>query len=152
MSASLRKRSQAEQRAAVVAEAWSWLEAATPYHAHGRIKGVGVDCGNLLCCVYEAAGIIAPLDPGFYDTGWHLHRNEEMFLAFVRQAGGRQVDRPRAGDFGVWRFGRTYSHGGILVTDELVVHAYLDAGVIATRLGEEPLASRPARFFTVWEG
>lgn len=139
-----------ERRAAVVAEAWSWLT--TPYHHHGRLKGVGVDCGNLLAKVYEAAGVIAPLDPGFYDTAWHLHRSEELFLAFVRTAGAVPLGphAPRPGDLGVWRFGRTYSHGGILVADDRVVHAYLHMGVVCTGLHEEPLGSRPAQFWTFW--
>lgn len=137
-------------REAVVREACSWL--ATPYHPHGRLKGVGVDCGNLLIAVYAAVGAIAPLDPGFYDTGWHLHRSEEMFLGWVAQAGAREIERPQPGDLGVWRFGRTFSHGGLVVDDAgLVIHAYLDRGVIATRMNEEPLGSRPARFFTLWE-
>lgn len=34
-----------------VAEALTWL--GTPYHQQGRVKGVGVDCGTLLCEVYE---------------------------------------------------------------------------------------------------
>lgn len=33
-----------------VAEAITWL--GTPYHHQGRVKGVGVDCGTLLCEVY----------------------------------------------------------------------------------------------------
>ena len=32
---------EAETRAAIVAEAMSWI--GTPYHSHARIKGVGVD-------------------------------------------------------------------------------------------------------------
>lgn len=136
-------------REAVLTEARAWL--GTPYHPHGRLKGVGVDCANLLCCVYEAARVVPAIDPGFYNTGWHLHRNEEMFLDWIDRAGGRQVETPQPGDLAVWRFGRTYSHGGIISSDDgLVIHSYLGRGVIETRMNEEPLASRPARFFTLW--
>ena len=34
-----------------VQEALTWL--GTPYHHQGRVKGVGVDCGTLICEVYE---------------------------------------------------------------------------------------------------
>ncbi|WP_436904878.1 hypothetical protein [Acinetobacter johnsonii] len=34
-----------------VQEALTWL--GTPYHHQGRVKDVGVDCGTLLCEVYE---------------------------------------------------------------------------------------------------
>lgn len=136
-------------RDAVVAEARTWR--GTNYHPHGRLKGIGVDCANLLCCVYENAGVIQPLDPGFYDIGWHLHRNHEVFLDWLDHVGARETSHPRPGDLGVWRFGRTYSHGGIISSDDgLVVHSYLGRGVIETRMNEEPLASRPARFFTLW--
>ncbi len=37
-----------------VQEALTWL--GTPYHHQGRIKGVGVDCGTLICEVYEKVG------------------------------------------------------------------------------------------------
>lgn len=151
MSAVLRPLDEAGQRAAVVAEAMSWL--GTRYHPHGRLKGAGVDCANLLCRVYEIAGVVPPIDPGFYPTGWHLHRNDEMFLDWIRKAGGRPVvcGRPKPGDLGVWRFGRTYSHGGILVNENgLVVHAYLGAGVICTRDTEEPLHSRPVLWWSLW--
>ena len=151
MSAVLSVPDEAAQRAAVCAEAREWL--GTKYHPHGRIKGVGVDCANLLCCVYEIAGIAPPIDPGFYPTGWHLHRNEEVFIERMREAGARPVTSrtPRPGDLGLWRFGRTYSHAGIVVSDDgLIVHAYLDAGVICTRMTEEPLGSRPAIFWTLW--
>lgn len=147
----MRGYTEAEQRAATVAEAWRWL--GTPYHPHGRLLSVGVDCGNLLAKVYENAGVIAPLDPGFYETGWHLHRSEELFIGWLRTAGAFPVlnREPRPGDTGIWRFGRTYSHGGIVVEGGLVVHAYLERGVIASGLSEEPLASRPVQFWTFWE-
>jgi cell wall-associated NlpC family hydrolase len=136
-------------RAAVLAEARSWI--GTPYHPHGRLAGVGVDCANLLCCVYERAGVLGEVQPGFYDVGWHLHRNAEVFLEWMQKVGAREVEEPRPGDCGVWRFGRTYSHGGILSSDDgLVVHAYLGRGVIESRRTEEPLASRPVRWFTLW--
>ena len=41
------------------------------------------------------------------------------------------------------------SHAGVMVSRDEVVHAYSGMGVILTRLREEPLASRPARFFRV---
>lgn len=132
----------------LVAEALSWR--GTPYHPHARLKGIGVDCANLLLAVYERAGALPHIDPGHYPTGWHLHRNEELFLDWIARVGGREIERAEArpGDIAVWRFGRTYSHGGMLVDDAgLVVHAYLDSGVRQNRLDEEPLASRPVRFF-----
>ena len=131
----------------IVAEVQSWE--GTPYHPHARIKGVGVDCANLLLAVYERCGALPHIDPGHYPTGWHLHRSEEMFLDWVARVGGHEIAREEVqpGDVAVWRFGRTYSHGGLLIDATTVVHAYLDSGVRRNHLTDEPLGSRPVRFF-----
>jgi cell wall-associated NlpC family hydrolase len=135
-------------REAVLAEVRQWV--GTPYHPHGRLPGVGVDCANLLCCVYEGAGVVPEVQPGFYDVGWHLHRNAEVFLDWMERVGARQTTDPQPGDCGVWQFGRTYSHGGILTEPGLVAHAYLGRGVIESRITEEPLLGRPVHWFTLW--
>lgn len=140
-----------QQRQRVVEEALSWLK--TPYHHHGRVKGAGVDCAQILCAVFEACGISLPIELGNYPRDWHLHRSEEMYEALLRQHGARQLLpglQPLTGDIAVFQFGRTYSHGGILAFDNTIVHAYIGAGVILTRLDEAPLSGRPVHFWTIW--
>lgn len=143
---------EAQQRLAVIAEALTWL--GTPYHHHGRLKGVGVDCGQSLCAIYEAADVTAPIDPGTYSTAWHLHRSEELYVQWLQRVGAVRTERPRAGDVALFRFGRTFSHGGVLVNVEgrrhTVLHAYVHQAVILTRLDEAPLAGRPVQFWTLW--
>lgn len=144
-------RSQAEQRAAIVREALSWLK--TPYHHHGRIKGVGVDCLMLLAEVFERVGFVAHVEPGHYPHDWHLHRDEERYAAglasYVRRL--PEGELPRPGDIGLWRFGRTFSHGGIVVADDTqILHAYLGHGVILTRVTEEPLQGRPVQWWSAF--
>ena len=46
---------------AAVQEAITWL--GTPYHHQGRVKGVGVDCGTLICEVHKKIGFMNHLDP-----------------------------------------------------------------------------------------
>jgi hypothetical protein len=75
-------------RAAVVQEALTWL--GTPYHHHARVKGVGVDCAQQLCAVYEACGCVPHIDPGNYAHDWHLHRGEEVFIGWLEKAGARE--------------------------------------------------------------
>jgi NlpC/P60 family putative phage cell wall peptidase len=139
---------EAEQRAAVVAEALTWQ--ATPYHHHARIKAAGVDCVQLLCAVYEACGLIEHVDPGVYATDWHLHHSEELYIAGLLKH-AHQVERPQVGDAVLFRFGRCYSHGGLLVAPDTVLHAYINRGVILTRLDEEPLAGRPMQAWSMWK-
>lgn len=138
----------AVERAATVAEAESWL--GTPYHHHARIKAVGVDCAMLLCEVFEKTAQLPRIEPGHYPPQWGLHRGEEVFLKWIEACGGREVQTPGPGDIAVFRFGRTFSHGGIVVAPDLVVHAYIGAHVMHTRLTEEPLCGRPVRFYSLW--
>jgi len=132
-------------RAAVVAEAMSWL--GTPYHTGAHVKGVGVDCAWLLIEVFAATGLIEPFDPGYYPGDWHLHRGDEIYLEHV-QSRAREVAEPEPGDMVLMRFGRAYSHGAIYIGGDQIVHAYLHRPVGIADLDEWP--NRPRQFFTVF--
>lgn len=135
------------KRAQVIAEARRWI--GTPYHHHGRVLGAGVDCAQILCAVYEACGLVPHVDPGAYPRDWHKHRSEELYLQWLLKVGACEVDQGQPGDVAVFKFGRTWSHGGILIDPDTVLHAYVERGVIVTRLNEEPLSGREPRFFTL---
>jgi len=135
----------------VVSEAWAWI--GTPYHHHARLKGKGVDCAQLLCAVYFDAGVVPEIVTGHYAIDWHLHRGEELYLDWLARFGRRLEpgEQVQGGDVAVYRFGRTFSHGCIYVSEIELVHSYLGAGVILTRLDEEPLASRERQDWTLWK-
>jgi cell wall-associated NlpC family hydrolase len=146
-------KSEIAQRAAVVAEARSWIS--TPYHNCADIKGVGVDCGMLLVRVFVDAGLCPPFDPRPYPIDWHLHRSEERYLGFIFDRGA-EVAEPQPGDVMVLRYGRCYSHGGIVTRSApvTIVHAFHPA----RRVLEEPVVqngvlndpARKPRFFSFW--
>ena len=141
--------SPAVDRSAIVAEALSWV--GTPYHHHGRIKGVGVDCAQILIAIYcDALRLAPPIDVGTYSTQWHLHRGEEVYLDWLATGGAHQVQTPAPGDIAVFRFGRTFSHSAICVADNEFVHAYVELGVIQSRLTEAPLQGREAQFWSIF--
>ena len=141
------------QRAAVVAAARSWI--GTPYHNCADVKGVGVDCGMLLVRVFVDSGLCAPFDPRPYPVDWHLHRAEERYLGFIFDR-GCEVAAPLPGDVMVVRYGRTYSHGGIVSVAKplTVVHAYFPArSVLEEEIGRNSVlcdATRKSRFFSYW--
>jgi cell wall-associated NlpC family hydrolase len=145
--------SESDQRAAIVAAARSWIK--TPYHNNADIKGVGVDCGMLIVRVFVDTGLCPPFDPRPYPPDWHLHRNEERYLGFVFDRCA-EVSAPQPGDVMVLRFGRCYSHGGIVtVTAPLtIVHAYYKAHrVLEEDIGRNSILSDPLRkprFFSFW--
>jgi cell wall-associated NlpC family hydrolase len=113
----------AEQRSAVVAEAMTWLR--TPYHHAARVKGAGVDCAMLPAAVYTACGLID--EPVFdaYPPDWHMHRDAERYLATVLDYAVEIETDPLPGDLVLWRFGRCFSHGAIVIEWPTVIHAYL---------------------------
>lgn len=136
-------------RADVVAEALTWL--GTPYHPHARVKGAGVDCAQMPIAVYSACGIIPELHPE-YARDWHLHRGEELYLEYVERF-ATEIARGDAGpgDFAIWKFGRTFSHGGILRDYQTVIHSYISVGVTLDNIDQHcELMSRERRFYSVW--
>jgi cell wall-associated NlpC family hydrolase len=133
------------QRRCVVAVAETWLR--TPYHHMGRIKGGGTDCLMLLAEVYEAAGVIGHVDVPFYPPDWNLHRDAEHYLQglmrYAREIGGP----PREGDVAVFKFGRCFAHGAIVIDWPRLIHAWCDAGVVFADANQAPLSGRQVRFF-----
>ncbi len=147
------------ERQAVVAEARTWLR--TPYHHMGRVRGAGVDCATLLAEVYARAGAIPALDVPFYPPDWHLHRDAERYLDFILAHAEEIADLPLPGDVALWRFGRCFSHGAIVIDWPLVIHAYAGKGCVLedaqkavwlSRLDGRRGAQarpRPVKFFTL---
>lgn len=137
----------ASERARVVEEALSWLN--TPYHPLARLKGVGVDCVMILAEVYERAGLIPHVDPGFYSVQQGLHSAEEVLEGIVLSH-GREVADPLPGDAVLFRFGRSYSHAGIMISPVRFVHAMASAGLVClTDLADGEVADREPRFYTI---
>lgn len=142
-------------RAAVVASARGWV--GTPYHHMADVKGIGCDCAMLLVRVYCDLGLVTPFDPRPYTRDWHLHRNEERYLEFLLQR-AIEIPTPLPGDVILFKYGRCYSHGGIVARSAplSIVHAFHPA----RRVLEEDvqrnaeLASRlsDARFASYWGG
>jgi len=105
-------------------------------------------------------GRVPPFDPRPYSPRWMLHKSEEKFLGWMLRLGAREVGAPRVGDIVIWRFGRTFAHGAVLINSEQVVHAYAHARcVLVSDLGEPLLRylpasfgpiPRPVRYFDLW--
>lgn len=151
---------EAEARARIVAEALTWEK--TPYQIGGRVRGVGCDCAMFPLEVYLAAGVIG--DPGAiapYSEQFNLHRDAERYLDMVRRvvgaAGGRQLvpgeDPTGPGDFALWRYGRTMSHGAIILDWPRIVHSTKPGGVIRDNARLNARLADPLReriLFTLW--
>ena len=135
------------QRLTVVEEALEWLN--TPYHHHGRLKGVGVDCAMILAEGYQKCGIIEGYDPGFYPVDWHLHHDEERYLKGIEKFAAK-VELPLPGDVALFQFGRCVSHGAIVLSWPIVLHAYVREGVILEDASASRLGDRLRGFWSFW--
>lgn len=145
------ERSISELRTAVVEEAKSWL--GTNFHHHAAVKGAGVDCLNLLAEVYHAAGLIPRIAIPHYPPDFMLHRDAERFLDGLSAHARETLGPPLPGDIALFKFGRVFSHGTIVVAWPSLIHAnFMAKAVCWGNADQAPLAGRPVRFFSVLEG
>lgn len=137
-------------REKVVEVAKSWLR--TPYHHRAKLKGCGVDCGQILVAVFSEAGVIDDFDTGEYPQDWMLHREEEKYLMAVEQY-AHKVESPKPGDIALFKFGRCVSHAAIVIEWPVVIHAYKVAGMVTYDdvIANKPLGDRLVGFWSVFE-
>src|SRR5262245_52340350 len=132
-------------RTRVIAEAEAWLR--TPYHHMGRVKGAGTDCLMLLAEVFEAAGVIPRVEVPFYPRDWHLHRDAERYLNGLMCYASEITGPPQPGDIALFKFGRCFAHGVIVVSWPRLIHAWWNTGAIYGDADQPPLIDRPVRIF-----
>jgi cell wall-associated NlpC family hydrolase len=144
---------EAEQRARVIQAATGWLR--TPFHDEARVKGVGVDCAQLLAAVYHEAGIVGELTIPHYSAQQFLHDDAEkelmasIVLMFAREIDEAQV---KGGDVVLYKVARAYAHAAIIVDwPHTVIHAHKLSGmVLATPAFAYDMDGRKTRFFSCW--
>lgn len=143
-------------RARVVAIALTWN--GTPYRHRGKIKGVAVDCATLVAAVFEEAGLIDPAPLPAYSPQFHLNGDAQPYLNRILQHAQPIDGPPRPGDVVLWKFGRAFSHTGIVIAWPKIIHAVVGVGTFVddgegawlTRRGGH--GTRPRRFFSYWAG
>lgn len=140
------------QREDVVKEARSFV--GTPYHSRARIKGVGVDCVQIIAAVYEACGVLPPIDVGKYSDQWHLHSAVPLYEEGVKANGGKEIEAPQAGDLVLYFQGKQFAHGAIVTVAAplRIVHAFAPSRRVVE--GDETefgvLVREKKKFFTPW--
>lgn len=144
--------SESEGRARILAEARSWL--GTPYRHMGRLKGRagGVDCAQLVWAVYFNAGLTPFLPLENYPPDFMLHRDTERYLGIVLER-AREVAAPQPADVALYRIGRCFAHGAIVMAPgwPLILHANMAARAVVLGRGDEGrLKGRALRFFSRW--
>jgi len=141
-----------KQRHAVIAEARAWI--GTPFVDMGRVRGPrgGVDCLQLVYCVFRECGLTPdlPLEP--YPIDFMMHSKIERALEILVGRAG-EVASPQPGDVVLWKMGHVFAHGAIVTAWPAIIHAWKPAGIVMTDTAMRPLlARRPRKFFSRWEG
>jgi cell wall-associated NlpC family hydrolase len=135
------------RRALVITEAESWL--GTKFHHEARVKGAGVDCGQLLIAVYAEFGFM-PKDYklAHYPADFALHRDHEWYLSIV-ESFAKPVETPGPGDIVLFKWGRLFSHGGIVTDWPGIIHAWAPTKSVGRfRADMNPLADKERLFFS----
>lgn len=101
-----------------------------------------------LCEVYFRAGLLPFIDARPYPADWHFHQDGERFLEWLGRYAS-EVDSPEPGDVAVFRFGRCFSHGSIVLDWPMVIHAYLGEGVREQDATTGRLSGRAVKFYRV---
>ena len=138
-----------ERRAALIAEALSWI--GTPFRENCAVKGVdgGVACAQYLAACHAAAGACAPIDlpalPVEHVRSWHEHHADSLILEWL----GRPEIRGRVrkiddgaermiGDIVVLKIKQTEHHVALWAAPHLL-HVAIPAGVVAHSVRDREL-------------
>lgn len=147
----MRLTDEAAQRTAVIAAARSWIS--TPFHDLARVKGIGVDCAQLLAAVFEEAGIISHVEPDHYSPQHFLHHPEERLTEDISRY-AHEIDEASVGpgDVVIYKIAKCFAHAAIIVDwPREVIHAHKQTGmVIAMPAFHADMKGRKTRFFSFW--
>lgn len=117
------------ERQRVVKIAHSWER--TPYRHMGRVKGAGVDCLTLLAEIFAEAKLVPKVEVPFYPQDWMHHRDAERYMDGLLKYAKEIEGPPQPGDIALWKMGRCFSHGALVVQWPLIIHA--QAGCMVTQ-------------------
>ena len=114
-------------RKEIINEAVTWM--GTPWQHQACVKNVAVDCAMFVAGVARNIGLVTEKEMKLipnYPKDWHFHKDFPMLPFIMEQLGCKEKDkeRMRAGDILVFKIGRVPSHLGILLEDNILIHAY----------------------------
>lgn len=134
-------------RELVIQEAETWL--GTPYHHMARVKGAGVDCGQLPLGVYYNTGCIPYIKTEYYPPDFYMHRDEEWYRGIVEVWAEILHDETelRPADLVLYKIGRLFAHGAIVVEWPRIIHAKRGRGVVYDDGTQGELRARSMAFF-----
>jgi cell wall-associated NlpC family hydrolase len=125
-----------ETREKIVAEAKTWLK--TPWHHEARVKGAGVDCGMILLEIFEKVNLIPHISPAHYSIDFMMNREEEWYEKLILDYAFEIFRNPLPGDIILYRHGRSFSHGAIVIEWPKIIHAFFPERCVCWGDVEQP--------------
>ncbi len=133
-------------RQTLVDEALSWV--GTPFHHEARVKKAGVDCGQLLLECFEAVGLIPHIVVNHYPPDFACHRDDEWYLRIIGEYCTEIQGPPLPGDVIIFKCGRLFSHGGLVISWPVIIHASTSMACVGYGNALlRPLSAKPRRIF-----
>lgn len=147
---------EAEGRAAIVAEARAWI--GTPFRDHGEVKGRngGVDCAKFIKLVFRNVGLIDDLAIPHYSPQIFLHKDTGDYVRAVLGVAFEILEAAvQPGDIVLYKLGRDWGHGAIILPPgwPAIIHAHAASRLVVTGTGLDTMLRHPARqrrFFSHW--
>lgn len=130
----------------------------TPFKAHGKVRGVGVDCVQLAAQIYQRVGFIetCAFPPYVMDGG--QHNNSSLLVEWVESTNrficvwtdrtdlaGSPVSA--CGDLLCFRIGRVAWHVGIAVNPVKFVHVFQGSAVAEAQINDSTWRKRLTRIY-----
>lgn len=130
----------------------------TPFHDHGEVKGVGVDCATLLKCVAIEAGLVKPFKLDHYSPQFFLHNSEERYIGWIEKfAHEIPLEDAKPGDIVLYKpkSALCFCHGAWIVEPGWpnIIHAHYIARRVRRDNGLQPRLGSPiekVKFFSLF--
>lgn len=136
-----------------------WL--GTPFMHRAHVKGVGVDCVQLVGQVMAACGVVSDYDCGEYSLDWGDHQERSLIVAYIEQTGRftnvlttdvltkyvRTKEDVLLGDVLTFRVGRCEQHCGIALDALHFQHVLARGSVAVNQLDDITWSSRLAGIY-----
>lgn len=123
-------RTEAQARAAVIAEALTWER--TEFMWEAAIKGTGVDCGRFLAASFNGAGV-KKIDIAAFKripADWFMHKKDDAPSPFLEQIEQYAVryelakgQIPQPADLVVAKCGHDWAHSAIVIAWPKIIGA-----------------------------
>ena len=125
-----------ERVATLVKCAQSW--SGTPFSAHSRVRGAGVDCIHLAAEIYLQCGALADYKFPQYTLDAGAHRNESQVLTWLNsEKKFQEVQVPyQPGDLFCFKLRSVEHHVGILLGADQFIHCWQRQGVLFSNISD----------------